>query len=135
MPLLAYLDQTHIGNFTDDQVETLAGFVASGDLIAPISMTHVVETWKQHSIPRAKTVARLKLLGGEFGFPDESTLHALEWVAFCGGTPVSESIRKPGFWGGRPMRDIRSSTRARGAHFLRQPALVSNGCPCGYSCG
>jgi len=106
-PVLAYFDQTHIGNFTGDQVDRLTELVDKGWLFAPFSGVHLVETLKQAQIVRGETLRRLRRLSSGLGLPTEAELPLREWQAFVGsGEPIEEALRCRSTWPGQGFAGV-----------------------------
>lgn len=68
----------------DDQLATLTGLVEAGRILLPSSEIHTVETLKQASQHRARTIARLADLRARWVLLPEHVVAVAEWLAYRG---------------------------------------------------
>jgi hypothetical protein len=91
MPVLAYLDQTHLSRLSEDEFTTLRVWVDSGRLVVPTSEIHMIETIKWRNAGRFELVRRATALRQRYVLVPEVLILALEWYESRG---VAHAVRE-----------------------------------------
>jgi hypothetical protein len=100
MPILVYLDQTHIGGMREEQFAELSALVDADTVAVASSDVHVIETTKQASRYRPEFLRRVAALGRGLVLMPENVVVRVEWLSFHGHVRAREAIvvRGPGTW-------------------------------------